>query len=74
VAGPPPFGAFVCVMARLVRMGLEGEAAQVPHAGDSFCEPPGVMHAPSENASDAEPASPLAVFVVPEGHESAVAA
>jgi hypothetical protein len=37
-------------------------------------EPPGLVHALSENASDTEPASLLAVFVVPEGQEAAVPA
>ena len=69
-----PFGAFVYVIEGSVRMGLEGEAPEVLRAGDSFYEPPGVVHALSENASDTEPASLLAVFVVPEGHESPVAA
>jgi quercetin dioxygenase-like cupin family protein len=69
-----PFGAFVYVIEGAVRMGLEGEATQVLRAGDSFYEPPGLVHALSENASDTQPASLLAVFVLPEGQEPAVPA
>jgi quercetin dioxygenase-like cupin family protein len=35
-------------------------------AGESFFEPPGSSHLISENASDTEPASLLAVFVAPD--------
>jgi quercetin dioxygenase-like cupin family protein len=35
--------------------------------GESFFEAPGAIHAISENASDSEPASLLAVFVAPDG-------
>ena len=36
-------------------------------AGESFFEPPGSEHLVSENASDTEPASLLAVFVADDG-------
>lgn len=36
---------------------------RVYHAGETFFEPPGSTHLVSANASDAEPASLLAVFV-----------
>lgn len=42
---------------------------KVYRAGESFFEPPGSEHLISENASDTEPASLLAVFVAPEGAE-----
>ena len=35
--------------------------------GDSFFEAPGATHMVSENASETEPASLLAVFVAPDG-------
>jgi quercetin dioxygenase-like cupin family protein len=35
--------------------------------GESFFEAPGATHLISENASDSEPASLLAVFVAPDG-------
>ena len=40
------------------------EPAKVYHAGEGFYEVPGAHHAISENASDRDPASLLAVFVV----------
>lgn len=40
--------------------------AQIYHAGESFFEPPGSEHLVSENASDAQPASLLAIFVAPD--------
>ena len=41
--------------------------AKVYYAGDSFFEPAGSEHLVSENASDSEPASLLAVFVADDG-------
>jgi quercetin dioxygenase-like cupin family protein len=41
--------------------------AKVYKAGESFFEPPGSEHLISENASTAEPASLLAVFVADDG-------
>jgi quercetin dioxygenase-like cupin family protein len=41
--------------------------ARVYKAGESFFEPPGSEHLISENASTAEPASLLAVFVADDG-------
>ncbi len=41
--------------------------ARVYRAGESFFEPAGSEHLISENASDTEPASLLAVFIAPEG-------
>ncbi|HTH50118.1 MAG TPA: alpha/beta fold hydrolase [Candidatus Limnocylindria bacterium] len=40
---------------------------KVYQAGESFFEPPGSRHLVSENASQTEPASLLAVFIAPEG-------
>ena len=42
-------------------------SAKVYKAGESFFEPPGSEHLVSENASAAEPASLLAVFVADDG-------
>ena len=55
-------------------MGLDDQPEQVLNAGDSLYEPPGAPHGVSQNASDSEPASLLAVYVVPEGQEPAVPA
>ena len=41
--------------------------AKVYTAGEGFFEPPGSVHRVSENASDSEPASLLAIFVADEG-------
>jgi len=41
--------------------------ARVYKTGESFFEPPGSIHLVSENASDTEPASLLAVFVADDG-------
>jgi quercetin dioxygenase-like cupin family protein len=41
--------------------------AKVYAAGEGFFEPPGSVHRVSENASDTEPASLLAIFVADEG-------
>jgi quercetin dioxygenase-like cupin family protein len=41
--------------------------ARVYKAGESFFEPPGSEHLVSENASETEPASLLAIFVADDG-------
>jgi quercetin dioxygenase-like cupin family protein len=41
--------------------------ARVYSAGEGFFEPPGSTHTISENASDSEPATLLAIFVADEG-------
>ncbi|MGA9603730.1 MAG: cupin domain-containing protein [Methyloceanibacter sp.] len=43
--------------------------AKVYKAGESFFEPPGSEHLVSENASAAEPASLLAIFIADDGAE-----
>ncbi len=46
--------------------------AKVYKAGESFFEPPGSEHLVSENASAAEPASMLAVFIADDGAQLTV--
>ena len=46
---------------------VDDEPARVYQAGESFFENPGAHHGVSENASETEPASLLAVFVVDTG-------
>lgn len=46
-----------------------GDPARVYHAGETWFENPGAHHVISENASDTEPASLLAVFVIDTDHE-----
>jgi quercetin dioxygenase-like cupin family protein len=43
--------------------------ARVYSAGEGFFEPPGSVHTVSENASDSEPATLLAIFVADDGAE-----
>lgn len=52
-----------------IRSQVEGEAAHVFHAGETWHEDPGAHHVLSENASATEPATLLAVFVVDTDHE-----
>ena len=52
------------VLSGAIRSQVGDEPAQVYHTGEGFYEMPGSHHAISENASDKESASLLAVFVV----------
>ena len=52
------------VLTGAVRSVVGTEPAKVYQAGESFYEEPGAHHRVSENASETEPASLLAVFVV----------
>ncbi len=47
-----------------IRSQVDDQPAKVYHVGEGFYEMPGSHHRISENASDREPASLLAVFVV----------
>jgi quercetin dioxygenase-like cupin family protein len=52
------------VLSGSIRSQVDQETARVYHVGEGFHETPGSFHRISENASDSEPASLLAVFVV----------
>src|SRR3954465_10334723 len=52
------------VLSGAVRSAVGDGPAKVYQAGDGFDEEPGAHHRVSENASETEPASMLAVFVV----------
>jgi len=52
------------VLSGAIRSQVNDEPAKVYRAGEGFHELPGSQHRVSENASDREPASLLAVFVV----------
>ena len=52
------------VLSGAIRSQVDDESAQVYRAGEGFYEVPGSHHRISENASDKEPASLLAIFVV----------
>ena len=62
-----PGSAYVYVIKGTVRWGIEGEPVRVLQAGDSFYEPPAVLHTVAENASITEPATVLAVLILPDG-------
>ena len=51
------------VLSGAIRSQLEGGQPKVYRAGESWTEAPGAHHLVSENASRAEPASLLAIFV-----------
>lgn len=61
-----PASAFIyaTVLEGAVRSQVNDGPVTVYHAGESFAEMPGDHHGVSANASDAEPAKLLAVFVV----------
>lgn len=52
------------VLSGAIRSQVNDEPAKVYQVGESWYEEPGAHHKVSENASDREPASLLAVFVV----------
>jgi len=52
------------VLSGAIRSEVDDEPAKVYRVGEGFYEVPGSHHKVSENASDREPASLLAVFVV----------
>jgi quercetin dioxygenase-like cupin family protein len=52
------------VLSGAIRSQVDDEPAKVYRVGEGFYEMPGSHHRVSENASDREPASLLAVFVV----------
>jgi quercetin dioxygenase-like cupin family protein len=69
-----PDGAYVYVLHGAVELGLAGEPPVTVRAGETFFEPPGAVHSVSRNASDTEPASLLAIFVLAGGIEAAIPA
>jgi quercetin dioxygenase-like cupin family protein len=52
------------VLSGAIRSQVDDEPAKVYRVGENFYEVPGSHHRVSENASDREPASLLAVFIV----------
>jgi quercetin dioxygenase-like cupin family protein len=55
---------YAYVLSGAIRSQVDDEPAKVYRIGEGFYEVPGSHHRISENASDTEPASLLAVFVV----------
>ncbi len=62
-----PGSVYVYVTRGTARLGLEGQPVQEVHTGQSFFEPPGSLHTITESASETEPASAIAVMIVPNG-------
>jgi quercetin dioxygenase-like cupin family protein len=62
-----PGSVYVYVTKGAMRLGIEGQPVQLVHAGESFFEPMGALHTVAQNASTTEPASAVAVGLVPEG-------
>jgi quercetin dioxygenase-like cupin family protein len=62
-----PGSVYVYVTKGTARLGIEGQPVQEVHAGQSFFEPPGALHTVSESASATEPATAIAVLIVPDG-------
>lgn len=55
---------YAYVVSGSIRSQVEGQAARVYKAGESFFEVPGSHHLAAENASETAPAKLLAVFIV----------
>jgi quercetin dioxygenase-like cupin family protein len=55
---------YAYVLSGAIRSQVDDEPAKVYQVGEAFTEMPGSYHRISENASDSNPASLLAVFVV----------
>lgn len=62
-----PGSTYVYVTKGAVRLGIAGKPVQIVHAGESFFEPPHALHTVAENASATEPASAIAVLILPAG-------
>jgi hypothetical protein len=48
-------------------LGIEGQPVQEVAAGEGFFEPVGALHTVMESASPTNPATAIAVMIVPEG-------
>jgi quercetin dioxygenase-like cupin family protein len=62
-----PGSTYVYVLKGTMRLGLAGQPVQLVHAGESFFEPVGAIHTIAESASATEPASAIAVLIIPDG-------
>jgi quercetin dioxygenase-like cupin family protein len=61
-----PGSVYVYVTKGTMRLGISGQPVQLVHAGEGFFEPSGALHAVAESASATDPASAVAVLVVPD--------
>lgn len=62
-----PGSVYVYITQGTARLGLAGEPVRTVHTGESFFEPPGSLHTVGESASTTQPASAIAVMIVPDG-------
>lgn len=62
-----PGSVYVYVIKGTMRLGIDGQPVQLVRAGESFFEPVGALHTVAESASATEPASAIAVLIVPDG-------
>lgn len=62
----PPGPVTLRVTKGALRLGLDGRAAQILRAGGTLYEPAQSLHSVAANASGAEPATAVAVIVVPK--------
>jgi quercetin dioxygenase-like cupin family protein len=62
-----PGSVYVYITQGTARLGLAGEPTRIVHTGESFFEPVGALHTVGESASTTEPASAIAVMIVPDG-------
>jgi len=62
-----PGSVWVYVTKGTARLGIAGQPVHVVHTGESFYEPKGAVHVVAESASATEPASAIAVMIVPDG-------
>jgi quercetin dioxygenase-like cupin family protein len=70
-AGSPPHlhanGVMAFVVSGAIASKVNDGPEQTFHAGEAWWEPQGAVHRVSRNASSAEPATLLAIFVAPKG-------
>jgi quercetin dioxygenase-like cupin family protein len=62
-----PGSVLVYVTSGTARLGLEGEPVREVKAGEAFFEPLGAVHTVGQSASSTEPATAIAVMIVPDG-------
>lgn len=62
-----PGSVYVYVTEGAVRWALNGQPAQIAHAGEGFFESPGALHSVNESATPGARAAAIAVMIVPEG-------
>jgi len=61
---------YAYVLSGAIRSQVDDQPEKIYQVGESFYEVPGSHHRISENASDTDPASLLAVFVVDSNHKA----